>query len=889
MSATIRVCFAKIGCKPHCHEPCSPFAHLAKPWKQLKTRSFQGWQNNQHYRTNNQVEEPIMQSMQFIDGAKEKTDHDRVINTAESQPTSVAPAVERLEMSDQVDDSRISRGETCHAQEIGVSVAPPPPPVTNQSLSATHERDWSEMDRKDDELNLSLADNQQPEFQTEGSGNVAGDRVLQHTYSEPLPSRMPPIFKKSVARWRTTSSTPVTTVHGNSASSIVSPQSAADSTASSQTAHFASVVAAAVAGGVQKAADDIESMDNKIRSTNILKPFPRRSEYDEMVVGLKNYGLKQSFMETRTRMPPLPSKTGHESRTKQSSKRSEAEFSVASSKTLKTATQPWVGARINYPIENTKKGAVPCHSSSNHAYFYGATAKLQHHGDSATPGPPRRSVEEMEQEARRTATMNPFALLFLGNVAAVKVMIYYLITWETIISCALTAGMTLYWYDYGSSPEGQAHDFTGTRMDFILLAFAVTSPIIAALQMAYARRERALIAVADFRSFSHHLFLAHCIWDWPENGGRMAAATEQGVDWIEHCDAVMAQLIGIGDELGRFLTLPSASRSRHKFTTHGRKEAARTMEVAYYLLESMSTQRISRLMLYSERLKKIGLPAGEVSRIRQYERFLSNNIEQLRMVKLYRTPLALRSFARIFTVLLPPFYAPSYAQVAINVNSLGVGIAFGIIAALGLTALFEGVQVLEDPFTAFLALDGIDVREEFEVLHFAQLVNTRKLLFPDAPYYPVGRRCALTGGLSSSKRHLLGMPPIQNYHERHHAHHNSVAPSVLSSTGTGQFSATREDDGDIALDGVTRGDEEVDVGPLSRLGIDLDHVDVELGTHIVEDDEAMMREPFFAGCIGEEAFRTSRSLGHSERSGGSHRRVGSINSFSEFVGRRVGE
>ena len=81
------------------------------------------------------------------------------------------------------------------------------------------------------------------------------------------------------------------------------------------------------------------------------------------------------------------------------------------------------------------------------------------------------------------------------------------------------------------------------------------------------------------------------------------------------------------------------------------------------------------------------------------------------MVKMYRSPQALRSFARIFTLLLPPFYAPTFAQVAMDVNSLGVGVSFGIITALGLTALFESLQVLEDPFTAFLALDGIDVRE----------------------------------------------------------------------------------------------------------------------------------------------------------------------------------
>jgi len=269
-------------------------------------------------------------------------------------------------------------------------------------------------------------------------------------------------------------------------------------------------------------------------------------------------------------------------------------------------------------------------------------------------------------------------------------------------------------------------------------AFALTAPISAAMTMAFNRRERALINIADFRSWSYHLYLAHSLWDWSEKGGRAGA----NVDWVEHCDAVMAQLVGIGDEMSRFLSLPTTSRSRHRMTKQGRREAARTIEVAYQLLESAATQRLTRLVMYSERIKKIGLPSGELSRIRQYERFLSSLVEQLRMIKMYRTPQAFRSFARIFTLVrttgtcwnrvvtvgysyvlaessihwctplrltfnytyarlsricvqaLPPFYAPTFAQVAIDVNSLGIGIAFGIITALGLTYVYCVLRTL---------------------------------------------------------------------------------------------------------------------------------------------------------------------------------------------------
>jgi hypothetical protein len=70
------------------------------------------------------------------------------------------------------------------------------------------------------------------------------------------------------------------------------------------------------------------------------------------------------------------------------------------------------------------------------------------------------------------------------------------------------------------------------------------------------------------------------------------------------------------------------------------------------------------------------------------------------------------------------------AQLARDVNSLGVGLAFAIITSLALTALFSSIAVLEDPFVATLTLDGIDVNEELTVLYYRQLVDSRSLFFP---------------------------------------------------------------------------------------------------------------------------------------------------------------
>ena len=266
------------------------------------------------------------------------------------------------------------------------------------------------------------------------------------------------------------------------------------------------------------------------------------------------------------------------------------------------------------------------------------------------------------------------------------------------------------------------------------------------------------------------------------------------------------------------------------------------MEAAYHLIDSIETQRLTRLIMYSERLKKIGLPSGEISRIRQYERFISLTVEQLRLIKMYRTPQALRSFARIFTVFLPPFYAPTFAQVARETGSLGMGICFGIIACLCLTCLFESLQVLEDPFTAFLALDGIDVREEFEVLHYAQLVNTRQIVFPDAPPFPAGRRAALIA-MSDSKNlkklhHLVGLPPVQAHHAGH-----SRKPSEINLSLFNEQEALKE-------------------FPETAY---VDHEDLELGTPLYPGvNERFHRDPLFSDDEGTAHSPTGRH-GHHRR------------------------
>ena len=121
-------------------------------------------------------------------------------------------------------------------------------------------------------------------------------------------------------------------------------------------------------------------------------------------------------------------------------------------------------------------------------------------------------------------------------------------------------------------------------------------------------------------------------------------------------------------------------------------------QVSYRLFDSCATRRMLKLTKLVETLKTAGLSATECSRIRQYKHWVCKSLEALRQIKMYRTPQALRSFARIFTVIVLHLYAPSFAQLAMDMDSLGVAICLAVITTLALTALFESIQVLEDPF-----------------------------------------------------------------------------------------------------------------------------------------------------------------------------------------------
>lgn len=336
-----------------------------------------------------------------------------------------------------------------------------------------------------------------------------------------------------------------------------------------------------------------------------------------------------------------------------------------------------------------------------------------------------------ETEARQKTAKNPVYLILINFYATHVIFILYLLSCEMIVSVALSAGLTVYVFRV---VEVQQIGFDGGSMSLTLLSFAVISPITATITMAFNRRENALAALNDLRATLLELYCAHAVWDWGQKPGvtEDSGRIKSTVNWLEHSDAFCLEVLMLVNETTRMLTLPNTTRARHKTTRAGRREAKRTDAVAGELYLSL-VRRVGRLAEFCEILKREGLPPNEATRVRQYERYVLVDLEKLRVIKAYRTPQGLRSFGRLFSVFLPPFFAPLFADIAERLNSLGMGIAFAVVTAVALTGLFETLSQFEDPFLEASVLDGARVAQELVVNFTPEILALREQFFPKAP------------------------------------------------------------------------------------------------------------------------------------------------------------
>ena len=152
-------------------------------------------------------------------------------------------------------------------------------------------------------------------------------------------------------------------------------------------------------------------------------------------------------------------------------------------------------------------------------------------------------------------------------------------------------------------------------MNWIVLSFAVITPMSAAITMAFNRREQALGHLAVFRATLLNLYSAHAIWDWakPNKKSTTGRAGATDVDWVKYSDEVLNLIVTIGLETSRMLTLPNYSRARHRVTQAGIRESTELQEYSAKLYRSILIH-LAKLTDLCEYIKSHGLPPNEATR-----------------------------------------------------------------------------------------------------------------------------------------------------------------------------------------------------------------------------------------------------------------------------------
>ena len=174
---------------------------------------------------------------------------------------------------------------------------------------------------------------------------------------------------------------------------------------------------------------------------------------------------------------------------------------------------------------------------------------------------------------------------------------------------------------YQRREDGDTLD--GAIMNWILLSFAVITPLSSSIGMAFQRRDLALNHMASMKATMLHIYSAHVCWDWALASGKKGRSSDY--DWLGHSDTVLELYLQLSHELCRLLTLPTSSRAWHRVTSRGRREAAMTEKVLMDLQVSIS-DHICHTTQLAEKVKYQGLPPNEATRLRMWERIVSERI-----------------------------------------------------------------------------------------------------------------------------------------------------------------------------------------------------------------------------------------------------------------------
>jgi len=201
-------------------------------------------------------------------------------------------------------------------------------------------------------------------------------------------------------------------------------------------------------------------------------------------------------------------------------------------------------------------------------------------------------------------------------------------------------------------------------MPLTLLAAALVFPISFTISYGVSRRERTLLDVASLKASLVALYQLHREWQY--------AFPHSHRQYANDLRAVFATLV---EDMALFI--------EHR----GGKERIYRIYQSFDVISRMHEE----LRREDEWVKSV------LSRAYQYERYMINDFERIRVTHDYRTPGTLRSYSFVFLYLFPVLLAPLFAYYG-HLYGIWSGLFTSLLSSFMVTALYRVQANLEDPF-----------------------------------------------------------------------------------------------------------------------------------------------------------------------------------------------
>ncbi|MDH5398357.1 MAG: hypothetical protein OEX02_09435 [Cyclobacteriaceae bacterium] len=229
-------------------------------------------------------------------------------------------------------------------------------------------------------------------------------------------------------------------------------------------------------------------------------------------------------------------------------------------------------------------------------------------------------------------------------------------------------------------------DYYDIKADFplTLIGIAIVFPVVFSIDSAFKRRERTLALLGDFKAHLVSIFLA--TRDWIPKKKQFQADMEQ-------------KLLGVFDALRNYCT---AEDDQLKYA------------------DKLLFKSISELSLHIQEFRKFDMYLGEVSRVNQYMSKMTIDIENIKAIRLYPTPITLRAYSRIFIYSFPILYGPYFQYMSESISE-GLQYMMPIVFTFILISLDNIQTHLENPFDQ---VGEDDVKFDVEVME--EMLNESK-------------------------------------------------------------------------------------------------------------------------------------------------------------------